>query len=69
MSRIYKTMRSTTAVARHLEEQKHGHGQNPPGKTAASTKVSWLERMLKQNSGKVSQTAADELLGFNTQRF
>ncbi|KAF7445679.1 hypothetical protein PtrM4_054120 [Pyrenophora tritici-repentis] len=25
--------------------------------------------MLKQNSGKVSQTAANELLGFNTQRF
>ncbi|PZC87976.1 hypothetical protein A1F95_11130, partial [Pyrenophora tritici-repentis] len=50
-------------------EQKRGHGQSPPGKTAASTKVSWLERMLKQNSGKVSQTAANELLGFNTQRF
>jgi hypothetical protein len=25
--------------------------------------------MLKQNSGKVLQTAANELLGFNTQRF
>ncbi|KAI1667996.1 Dimer-Tnp-hAT dimerization containing protein [Pyrenophora tritici-repentis] len=69
MSGIYETTRSTTAAARHLEEQKRGHGQSPPGKTAASTKVSWLERMLKQNSGKVSQTAANELLGFNTQRF
>ncbi|KAI2484851.1 Dimer-Tnp-hAT domain containing protein [Pyrenophora tritici-repentis] len=69
MSGIYETTRSTTAAARHLEEQKRGHGQSPPGKTAASTKVSWLERMLKQNSGKVSQTTANELLGFNTQRF
>ncbi|KAA8622202.1 Dimer-Tnp-hAT domain-containing protein [Pyrenophora tritici-repentis] len=69
MSGIYETTRSTTAAARHLEEQKRGHGQSPPSKTAASTKVSWLERMLKQNSGKVSQTAANELLGFNTQRF
>ena len=69
ISGIYETTRSTTAAARHLEEQKRGHGQNPPGKTAASTKVSWLERMLKQSNGNVSQTAANELLGFNTQRF
>jgi hypothetical protein len=65
-SRIYETTRSTTVAAQHLEEQKHGHDQNPPGKTAASTKVSWSERMLKQNSGKILQTAANELLGFNT---
>ncbi|KAI1668043.1 Dimer-Tnp-hAT dimerization containing protein [Pyrenophora tritici-repentis] len=38
MSGIYETTRSTTAAARHLEEQKRGHGQSPPGKTAASTK-------------------------------
>jgi hypothetical protein len=69
MSGIYETTRSTTAAAWHLEEQKHSHGQNPPGKTAANTKVSWVEHMLKQNSGKVLQTAANKLLGFNTQHF
>jgi hypothetical protein len=69
MGGIYETTYSSTAAAQHLEEQKRGHGQNPPGKTAASTKVRWLELMLKQNSGEVLQTAANELLGFNTQRF
>jgi hypothetical protein len=69
MSGIYKTTRLTTVAARHLEGQKRGYGQNLPSKTAASTKVSWLERMLQQNSSKVSQTAANKLLGFNTQRF
>jgi hypothetical protein len=58
---------ATTAAARHLCETRPGHGHTLPGKSRVITDSS-LRRML-QAGVSVSQAVANELSGFNIQRF
>jgi hypothetical protein len=64
---IYPTA-ATTAAGRHLREQRPGHGHVAPGKPRAAIYETPLRRMLKAGIP-VSQAVANELGGFNNQRF
>jgi hypothetical protein len=64
---IYETTRSTSTLQRHCEDRKRDHGHQAPDKLAVVPKESFLRRVLV--GGKVSQAVANELSGFNTQRF
>jgi hypothetical protein len=66
---IYETTRSTSTSQRHLEEQKRGHGYQPPGKAAVMAKESFLRRVLKDGKVNIMQTVANGFAGFSTQRF
>ncbi|CAO2655096.1 Nn.00g101600.m01.CDS01 [Neocucurbitaria sp. VM-36] len=63
---IYETTLSTSSAQRHLELPKRGHGHS---KSAVAAKPTWLQRLLKDGNNSVSQKVANELAGFNTQRF
>ena len=63
---IYKTTRSTSAAQRHLEEDKPGHGYKTPKKVDAEV-LNTIQAVL--TGDRVSQAVANELSGFNIQRF
>ncbi|KAH7563688.1 Dimerhypothetical proteinTnphypothetical proteinhAT domainhypothetical proteincontaining protein [Bipolaris maydis] len=63
---IYGTTRSTSAARRHLEEDKPGHGYKTPEKVDAEV-LNTIQAVLTGN--RVSQAVANELSGFNIQRF
>jgi hypothetical protein len=69
-SGLYETTTSTSTSARHLKQQKRGHGHLAPGK-ARLTKVvdGSLRAIIKNGKIKVTQAVANELLGFNCQDF
>lgn len=64
---IYETTRSTSTAQRHCEESKPGHDHHPPGKLIPRVENSALRRLI--SSGRIDQDVANELSGFNTQRF
>ena len=66
-AKVYETTNSTSSVHRHLAENKRGHGHHPPNKAARSTTISALQQILTGHQ--VTQKIANELSGFNTQRF
>jgi hypothetical protein len=67
VSQIYETTRSTSAAQRRLGEKRRGHSHQPPSKETRSTALNALQIVLTGN--RVSQAVANELSGFNTQRF
>ena len=67
VTKVYETTNSTSSVHRHLAENRRGHNHQPPNKTGRLTAVSALQQVLTSN--RVSQKVANELSGFNTQRF
>jgi hypothetical protein len=66
---IYETTHSTSSAQRHLELPKRGHGHQAPNKTALVAKTTLIQHMLKDSNSSVLQRVANELAGFNTQRF
>jgi hypothetical protein len=46
---VYEATRSPTSAARHLEERKHGHGHQAPGKAVVVGQGSVLRRILKDS--------------------
>jgi hypothetical protein len=67
VTKVYETTNSTSSANRHLGESRRGHNHKPPYKAARSTAISVLQQVLTGN--RVSQSIANELSGFNTQRF
>ncbi|KAG9379573.1 Dimer-Tnp-hAT domain containing protein [Pyrenophora tritici-repentis] len=65
---IHDVSQSPSAPARHLGEDKKGHGLKPPSKrtTVAPRKETLLERALQKGC---SQAVANELTNFNIQEF
>lgn len=63
---IYETTKSTSSAGQHCMGNARGHGLTPTGK-AAPKPYSTLQRLLFTNQ--LSQSAANELSGFNIQRF
>ncbi|KAG9384305.1 Dimer-Tnp-hAT domain containing protein [Pyrenophora tritici-repentis] len=65
---IHDVSQSPSAPARHLGEDKKGHGLKPPSKrtTVAPRKETLLERALQKGC---SQAIANELTNFNIQEF
>jgi hypothetical protein len=66
---IYGTTKAPSSAARHLEEKRRGHSYTAPNKATVVAQESALERALKDGKLRVSQAVANELSGFNTQRF
>ena len=58
---------ATTAAARHLCENRPGHGRTPPGESRVACDIP-LRRML-MGGVSVPQVIANELSNFNVQRF
>lgn len=67
VTQVYETTRSTSAAQRYLGERRRGYGYQPPSKSTQSISPSVLHQILTGN--RVSQTVANELSGFNIQRF
>jgi hypothetical protein len=59
---------ATTSAARHLEVPRPGHNLTAPNKPDAVTDDSPIRRLLTSGE-EVSQSVANQLLGFNIQRF
>jgi hypothetical protein len=59
---------ATTSAARHLELPRPGHNLTAPNKPDAIAEDSLICRLLTSGEG-VSQSVANQLLGFNIQRF
>jgi hypothetical protein len=67
---LYETTTSTSTSARHLEQQKRGHGHLAPSKARPTKVVDGLLRaILKNGKIKVTQAVANELLDFDCQDF
>jgi hypothetical protein len=65
--RVHNVSQSPSLPARHLAENKKGHGLNPPSKrTIALPNETTLDRALQKGA---SQAVANELGGFNNQQF
>jgi hypothetical protein len=64
---VHDVSQSPSSPARHLAENKKGHGLNPPSKrTIALPKETTLNRALQKGA---SQAVANKLGGFNIQQF
>jgi hypothetical protein len=64
---VHDVSQSQSLPARHLAENKKGHGLNPPSKrTIAPPKETTLDRALQKGA---SQAVANKLGGFNIQQF
>ncbi|KNG46889.1 transposase-like protein [Stemphylium lycopersici] len=64
-SRIYRHG-YRDALLKDPKLPKRGHGHS---KSAVAAKPTWLQRLLKDGNNRMSQKVANELAGFNTQRF
>ena len=51
---VFETTRSPSAAARHLEERRPGHGYHAPGKTPVAVQESFLRRVLKDGTIRVT---------------
>jgi hypothetical protein len=67
---LYETTLSTSTAARHLEQDRTGHGHTAPGKEVRATVTghSWLRQALKSGFP-VPQKIANNASGFNVQAF
>jgi hypothetical protein len=66
---IYETTKAPSSAARHLEEERRGHGYTAPNKATVVAQESVLGRVLKDGKIRVLQAVANEFSSFNTQRF
>jgi hypothetical protein len=66
---IYNTTASISAAARHLADEKPGHSILAPGKTPKLKPESSVYSALMAGKLPVSQAVANQLSGFNNQRF